>query len=68
LSKAELDSSMKRERRIAEKKLARVKKLVCFKCRQPGHQLADCPQNKGEERTDLPPSAGKEINLDIHSE
>lgn len=58
LSKAELDSSLKRERRIAEKKLARTKKLVCFKCRQPGHQLADCPQNKGEEHTDRPPAAG----------
>jgi hypothetical protein len=49
---------MKRERRIAEKKLARTKKLVCFKCRQPGHQLADCPQNRGQEETDRPPAAG----------
>jgi len=43
LSKSELDGAMKRERRIAEKKLARAKKLVCFNCRQPGHMLADCP-------------------------
>jgi len=43
LSKKELDEALKRERRIAEKSLARSKKLVCFKCRQPGHMLADCP-------------------------
>merc|ERR1711860_295702 len=39
----ELDEALKKERRIAEKALARSKKLVCFKCRQPGHMLADCP-------------------------
>lgn len=39
----ELEATLKRERRIAEKSLARSKKLVCFNCRQPGHMLADCP-------------------------
>merc|ERR1712107_692803 len=35
--------TLKRERRMAEKSLARSKKMVCFNCRQPGHMLADCP-------------------------
>ena len=28
--------TLKRERRMAEKSLARSKKMVCFNCRQPG--------------------------------
>merc|ERR1711936_465053 len=39
----ELEVTLKRERRMAEKSLARSKKMVCFNCRQPGHMLADCP-------------------------
>merc|ERR1712192_79741 len=39
----ELEVTLKRERRTAEKSLARSKKMVCFNCRQPGHMLADCP-------------------------
>jgi len=39
----ELEITLKRERRMAEKSLARSKKMVCFNCRQPGHMLADCP-------------------------
>jgi len=43
MPKQELEATMKKERRIAEKGLARSKKLVCFSCREPGHMLADCP-------------------------
>merc|ERR1719187_59409 len=43
MPKPELEATMKRERRIAEKSLARSKKLVCFNCRAPGHMLSDCP-------------------------
>jgi len=49
IPKQELEAAMKKERRIAEKSLARSKKLVCFNCRQPGHMLADCPSAKTEE-------------------
>merc|ERR1712142_650508 len=43
MSQADVETTLKKERRIAEKNLARSKKLVCFNCRQPGHMLADCP-------------------------
>merc|ERR1712059_78423 len=49
ISKEEIDVTMKKERRIAEKSLARIKKLVCFNCREPGHMLADCPVSKSED-------------------
>lgn len=46
MPKEELEATIKRERRIAEKSLARSKKLVCFNCRAPGHMLSDCPNAK----------------------
>jgi len=46
MPKPELEATMKRERRIAEKSLARSKKLVCFNCRAPGHMLSECPHAK----------------------
>merc|ERR1719427_2200419 len=49
MSKQELEATMKKERRTAEKSLARSKKLVCFNCREPGHMLSDCPNAKAEE-------------------
>jgi len=49
MPKQELEATMKKERRIAEKSLARSKKLVCFNCREPGHMLADCPNARAEE-------------------
>ena len=36
LHREELEITLKRERRMAEKSLARSKKMVCFNCRQPG--------------------------------
>ncbi len=39
----ELEEVLKRERRRAEKELARFNRMVCYNCRQPGHLLADCP-------------------------
>ena len=36
LHREELEVTLKRERRMAEKSLARSKKMVCFNCRQPG--------------------------------
>jgi len=49
MPKQELEATLKKERRIAEKGLARSKKLVCFNCREPGHMLADCHHAKAEE-------------------
>ena len=46
ISAAEIKEVLKRERRKAEKFLAKSKKNVCFQCREPGHVLNDCPQQK----------------------
>jgi len=54
LTKKELDMAIKKERRSAEKTLARSKKMVCFKCRQPGHMLADCPMASSEDKKTRP--------------
>jgi len=43
-SPAEMKKVLKKERRKAEKTLANVKKNVCYKCREPGHQLSQCPK------------------------
>ena len=57
-TKQEVDEALKRERRRAEKSLARSKKLVCFNCRQPGHVLADCPSTANIKVEDMPAAAG----------
>lgn len=44
IPKAEVDIAIKRERRIAEKALAKAKKRVCLVCRQSGHDLSACPE------------------------
>jgi len=44
----EIAETMKRERRKAERELAKFRKMVCFNCRQSGHLLIDCPQQKKE--------------------
>merc|ERR1712198_725963 len=58
ISKLEMDEALKRERRKAEKTLARSKKLVCFNCREPGHMLADCPNKNDLTRDTMPGAAG----------
>jgi len=55
----ELEVTLKRERRMAEKSLARSKKMVCFNCRQPGHMLADCPGAIEKGGQVEPPNAGQ---------
>lgn len=57
-TKEEVDFALKRERRKAEKTLARSKKLVCFNCREPGHMLADCPQTETVKVEAMPTAAG----------
>merc|ERR1719270_659237 len=44
MKREEIKETLKRERRRAEKALAREKKYVCFNCRQPGHELSECPE------------------------
>jgi len=60
IAKPELEATLKKERRIAEKALARSKKIVCYQCREPGHMLADCPHPPAAASGDtvMPASAG----------
>lgn len=44
IPKTEVVAIMKRERRKAEKALARERKKVCFHCRNSGHILSQCPE------------------------
>lgn len=44
IKKTEVVAIMKRERRKAEKALARERKKVCFHCRNSGHILSQCPE------------------------
>lgn len=43
VSKQEVRAVIKKERRNAEKSLARLKKKVCYHCRKGGHTLSSCP-------------------------
>lgn len=43
VSKQEVRAVVKKERRNAEKSLARLKKKVCYHCRKGGHTLSSCP-------------------------
>ncbi|XP_075235170.1 uncharacterized protein LOC142332567 [Lycorma delicatula] len=40
----EIETALQVERRRAEKALTREKKVVCFKCRKFGHNMAECPE------------------------
>ncbi|XP_014278420.1 transcriptional regulator ATRX homolog [Halyomorpha halys] len=43
VSNQEVRAVIKKERRNAEKSLARLKKKVCYHCRKGGHTLSSCP-------------------------
>ena len=49
LNKEDMDATLKRERRKAERELAKFHKMVCYNCRKPGHLLVDCPDTKPSE-------------------
>merc|ERR1712037_438264 len=59
MGKEEVKETLKRERRRAEKALARRTKHVCFNCRQPGHDLAECPQASSGPKKPTAASSGK---------
>ena len=46
VTKEDVDATLKRERRKAERELAKFNKMVCFNCRKPGHVLIDCPDTE----------------------
>ena len=46
LKDEDLNETLKRERRKAERELAKANKMVCYNCRKHGHVLADCPDAK----------------------
>lgn len=37
---------LKLQRRKSEKRLARLRKSVCYKCRKPGHNFSQCPETE----------------------
>lgn len=43
----EIKQIIRKKRREAELKLRKDLKQLCFQCRQPGHELADCPLKSG---------------------
>ena len=43
LTQEDVNATLKRERRKAERELAKYHKMVCYNCRKPGHLLSDCP-------------------------
>ena len=63
LTKEDVNATLKRERRKAERELAKYIKMVCYNCRKPGHLLSDCPETK------LPTNdtASKKVNLLFHN-
>jgi len=42
-SRAEIDETIKKERRRAENYETRKRNTTCFSCRKTGHRIADCP-------------------------
>jgi len=58
LTKEELTAAIKRERRIAEKRLDKNKRMQCYKCRKTGHLLADCPLATDASENSAAPDSG----------
>ncbi len=67
----ELAAEMKKERRRAEKELARFNKAVCYHCRKPGHMLSECKEAQNQavsgESTSLPSGQCYKCGSDEHT-
>ncbi|KAL0965291.1 hypothetical protein UPYG_G00279350 [Umbra pygmaea] len=49
----DVETALKKDQRREDRRIKRQSdkksNMVCFKCRQPGHGLADCPEAEGDE-------------------
>jgi len=59
MSRNAIFEALKSERRKAEKSAKRTRDKACFSCREFGHVLRDCPNNKGAEIGQ--PESGEQI-------
>lgn len=50
---SQLNQALKQEGRRAQKRLAAMKKHVCFNCRKPGHQLSECPNISESQKEEM---------------
>ena len=63
LKQEDVNATLKRERRKAERQLATYHKMVCYSCRKPGHLVSDCPDTNLSTKD----TGSKKVNLLFHN-
>lgn len=53
ISGEEIKDIIRKKRREEELKMRKEEKHLCFKCRQPGHSMANCPQAGEQDSSDI---------------